>query len=84
MTAPVKIAGKILHAETCTADDWFDAIDLDKKRAQDYKLISICIFDKDGHSVYSPKDVGKLSVTDYAKLYEITVKVNRPDDVEKK
>ena len=84
MTDKIKVDRKTLHARTCTANEWFDALDLEKRRDQDYALISICIVDGSGKLVYTPEDVGKLSVTTYARLYEMTLKANRPENAAKK
>ena len=75
----VKIDGKTLRARPLTADEWFDALDLEKRREQDYKLISIGIVDEKGNQAYSPDVVGKLPVTDYAKLYGLVLTVNHPE-----
>lgn len=84
MTVTKTVDGKKLQARTCTADEWFDATDLETKRAQDYALISICIVDASGKLVYTPEAVGKLPVTTYARLYEMTIKANRPENAAKK
>lgn len=76
----VTVDGKKLHAETCKADEWFDALEMENKREQDYHIISICIRDEKGNPVYEPKDVGDLPITTYAKLYGMALRANRPAD----
>ncbi len=84
MSDGFEVDGKKLHARTCTADEWFDAVDLLTPRDQDYALVSICIVDDDGNKVYEPADVGKLPVTTYTRLYDMAEKAIRPEEAEKK
>lgn len=84
MKNELKVDGKTLHARILIADEWFDALDQDSPRDQDYVLISTCIVDADDNKVYEPAAIGKLPVTTYAKLYGMAMKANRPEKSEKK
>lgn len=78
MAKTITVAGKKLHARTCTANEWFDARELEDKRAQDFRLISICILDEDGKQVYSEKEVGDLPITTFSYLYGLALEANLP------
>ena len=84
MAGTVKVDGKTLHARSCTANEWFDAHDLENTRDQDYTIVSLCIVDKDSKPVFTPEDVGNLPFQTYSKLYALVLEANLPPkDAEK-